>query len=272
MPAFFLLSGMLFRNDRWKERGWKSFLLRRVETLMVPYAFFEVLAILYRHFILRSVTIPEGLWNMISFRCNVGADWFLPAMFLAQIFFFFCVKYLNKTISGILAAAALFCTWYLPTEGLWRVLCRGMLGFGFIVIGNILKMVFSAKHQKRWDIALSAGAFALTAVCAGIGFLHYTGSFYFCRVDNPFLYTLNGMSGLYFVLGISRMIRFRWLQWLGENSLTIMGTHQLVLYTIPGNASPLWVLGMFALIIAIEIPVILCCNRFCPFLVGKTKK
>ena len=70
-------------------------------------------------------------------------------------------------------------------------------------------------------------------------------------VENPVMFVISSLSGLYFVLGISRMIRFRWLQWLGENSLTIMGTHQLVLYTIPGKASPLWVLGMFALIRAI---------------------
>ena len=209
---------------------------------------------------------------MISFRCNVGADWFLPAMFLAQIFFFFCVKYLNKTISGILAAAALFCTWYLPTEGLWRVLCRGMLGFGFIYCGNVLRNQLNSHSQKTSaQYRQLAAAFVVSAVSAGIQFRFYANDFYFCMVESPVMFVISSLSGLYFVLGISRMIRFRWLQWLGENSLTIMGTHQLVLYTIPGNASPLWVLGMFALIIAIEIPVILCCNRFCPFLVGKAK-
>ena len=59
---------------------------------------------------------------------------------------------------------------------------------------------------------------------------------------------------------------------VGENALTIMGTHQLVLYTIPKSASILWIIGTFALIAAVEAALIFTVNKFCPFLVGKSRK
>ena len=73
-------------------------------------------------------------------------------------------------------------------------------------------------------------------------------------------------------MGVAHLLPWKWLAKIGENALTIMGTHQLVLYTIPGNSSPLWVLGMFCLIAAVEAVLIITINRFCPMLVGKRRK
>ena len=73
-------------------------------------------------------------------------------------------------------------------------------------------------------------------------------------------------------MGVSRLLPWKWPAKIGENALTIMGTHQLVLYTVPGNSSPLWVLGVTCLIAAVEAVLILAVNRFCPMLVGKRRK
>lgn len=51
-----------------------------------------------------------------------------------------------------------------------------------------------------------------------------------------------------------------------------MGTHQLVLYTVPYNSSFVWIIGVFGLIAVIEALVILATNKLCPFLIGKSKK
>lgn len=76
MPAFFILSGMLTDGDKWRGRSVGSYFLHKAKTLLVPYLFFECIAILYKHFVLRSVSIAEGLRLMLTFRCNIGADWF----------------------------------------------------------------------------------------------------------------------------------------------------------------------------------------------------
>ena len=109
MPAFFLITGLLFKNEKWREQRWGAFLLSRVRSLLIPYLFFETLAVLYLHFVLHSVTLAEGIWRMVTLRCNVGADWFLPAMFLANVFYFVTVKYPNQYVWPIVAAACFFC-------------------------------------------------------------------------------------------------------------------------------------------------------------------
>lgn len=63
MPAFFVLSGMLTDLEKWRARPWTTYILHKAKTLLVPYLFFEVLAILYKHFILHSV-IPLPCWTV----------------------------------------------------------------------------------------------------------------------------------------------------------------------------------------------------------------
>ena len=120
-------------------------------------------------------------------------------------------------------------------------------------------------------VAASAAAFLLTAVFSALSLLYAYNDFYDCTVENPLLFAASGICGLYFILGISRYIHFKWLRLLGENSLVIMGTHQLVLYTIPAGSSILWIAETFVLIALIEAVVIYVTNKFCPFLIGKSR-
>ena len=265
MPAFFLLSGMLTNSEKWKKRSVGAYFLHKARALLVPYLFFECLAILYKHFVLRSVSLAEGFRLMLTLRCNVGADWFLPAMFLACALYCLYIRFPNRIVWGVIGAVLCVSLRFVPDGYLWTLLFRGALGFVFMLVGNLLKKLLT--EYKWWKIAC---AFLLTAVSAGICFkLSLDNSFYSGTLAAPALYCISGVCGLYFVMGVSRLLPWMWPAKIGENALTIMGTHQLVLYTIPGNSSPLWVLGMFCLIAAVEVVLILTINRFCPVLVGK---
>lgn len=81
-----------------------------------------------------------------------------------------------------------------------------------------------------------------------------------------------GILILLVVLALARYMDWRWLRVIGTSSLTIMGTHQLVLYTVGGSASPVWVVATLLLIAAVEAAVVFVTDRFCPFLVGKGRK
>ena len=266
MPAFFLITGVLFKDEKWKERSWVDFLLSRVQSLLIPYLFFELLAIAYLHFALYNVTLAEGLYRMITFRCNVGADWFLPAMFLANTFYFVTVKYPNRYIWPVAAVACFLCTWILP-DGHWcQVLCRGLLGFGFIFLGNKTKKWLTMEKPAYGIIS-----FFLTAVFAVLSLKFFSNDFYACVVENPILFAASGLTGLYTVLSVSRLIHWSWVSTSGKNTLPIMGTHQLVLYTLPASSSPVWVFGMLILISAVEIIFVFVTNTICPGLIGKNR-
>lgn len=267
MPAFFLITGLLYKNEAWQEKTWAEFFLRRTYALLIPFLFFETIAILYLHFILHRITLYEGLYRMITLRCNVGADWFLPAMFLATLFYNASVKFPNRFIWSVAAAASFFCTWFLPNGHWWNALSRGLLGFGFIFLGNRAKEYLSYDKPEYGIVA-----FLLTGILSALSLKFYSNSFYDCVVENPPLFAVCGLTGLYFVFSLSRMFNWKWLQVIGENTLPIMGTHQLVLYTVPNTSSVFWVFGTLLLIIVIESVVVSVLDRFFPFLIGKRKK
>lgn len=218
MSAFFVISGMLFDNERWEAKSWKDFLKKRVMTLLVPYCFFELIAALYEMCVLGwDLSVVGGIYNMITFRCNIGADWFLPAIFAAQCIYFLYVKHPNQIGWGIVAILCFFCTWYMPSGHWWQVLCRGMLGFGFIFLGNTFKKFLNYKPAQKYKTYLvTGGAFFLTAACAAFCFKFGRNDFYLCEVKNPLLFVIGGLSGACFVIGVSRLVQFKWLRWIGE--------------------------------------------------------
>ena len=272
MPAFFLLSGMLFDTGRWKMQTWSAFLGRRIRTLVVPYLFFELSGLVYLRFVLHSVSIREGLLRILRLECNVGANWFLPAMFFASLLFFACIKLLygnrnGRIICGLLAAVGLFSSWFIPTGIVGNQLIRALLGFGFLYFGNLLRGPLNAHTPLRMVLA-----FLLSVIFAILTLFFASNDFFTCRVTIPPLFLLCGLVGLYLVLGIAKQLHCKLLALLGENSIVIMGTHQLVLYTVPRSSSVLWIVCIFTLILVIEAPLILVLRHVCPFCIGKSRR
>lgn len=268
MPAFFLLTGLLAEEERWKQRSLPELLKSRCRMLLVPYLFFELIAVVYKHFVLHTVTLGEGLYRMVTLRCNVGADWYLPALFLANLFFWLYVRCPGryKWIPAILMGIVL--RYLLPDVHRWNLLLRGLLAFAFVVTGFLLK-----KQLTRFSTWKTLGAMALTLLSAAVSFkLGLGNDFYGCVLKSPVLFWVSGVCGLYSVLSVAQLLPWRWLERVGENTLTVMGTHQLVQYTVPASSSLLSVGGMLLLIAAVETAVVTLTNRFCPFLVGKGRK
>lgn len=268
MPAFFIISGILIDAEKWRKRSPLDYILRRVKTLIVPYLFFETVAILYKHFALGKVSLKNGLLNILTLRCNVGADWFLPAMFFASLIFCLYIKLPKKSVWAVAAIVASLLLYFVPKSHWWGVLLQAVLGFAFMVFGNVLKDRLTAFSPLK-----AVAAFCITVVCAAVELkFSIDNSFYDGIIECPPLFIVDGLCGAYFTLGIARYLNFKWVRLIGENSLVIMGTHQLVLYTVPYNSSFVWIIGVFGLIAVIEALVILATNKLCPFLIGKSKK
>ena len=158
---------------------------------------------------------------------------------------------------------------YFMPVGHWQsVLFQAALGFSFMVFGNILK-----RHLTSFTHLKVIAAFVMTAVCVAVSLKFSINNDYYSGIlQCPPLCFVSRVCCTYFVLGIARYIQFKWVRFIGENSLVIMGTHQLVLYTVPHSSSVVWVLGVFVLIVVIEALVILATNILCPFLIGKSKR
>ncbi len=139
MPAFFLLSGMLTDGGKWRSRTVGEYFIHKTRTLLVPYLFFECVAIAYKRFVLHSVSIPECFKLMLTLRCNVGADWFLPAMLLACVLYYLYIRFPHKAAWSVIGAVLCMSLHFVPAGHIWRLLFRGILGFAFMLTGNLPK-------------------------------------------------------------------------------------------------------------------------------------
>lgn len=265
MPAFFVLSGMLTNIQKWRTRSFGEYLIRKIKTLIVPYFFFESIAILYKCFVLDIVGLKNAIINSLILKPNIGADWFLPALFMAMMLFAIYIKFPKKSIWITISIILPFAIMLIPQGYPWSLLIRALLAFEFLLVGNLLKEVLSNLNLK-WAIL----SFVLTAVSATLNLKFSIGTDFFNGVlKSPLICVVSGICGTYFVLYISKFLTSKFLIYIGNNTLTIMGTHQLVLYTIPAYSSLIWIVLTFVLITVVEAILIILFNRFVPFLVGK---
>ena len=216
MPAFFVLSGLLTDGEKWRGRSAGAYFVHKARTLLIPYLFFECLALLYKHFVLHSVSFAEGLRLMLTMHCNVSADWFLPAMFLACVLYYLYIRFPRKIAWGVGGTVLLLGLRFLmSTRGghLQALLFRGILGFVFMLAGNLLK-----KQLMAFSWPKIGGAFFLTAAAAAVCFKFSLGnSFYDGVLRSPLLYLVSGVCGTYFVLGLADRIPWKWPSRIGEN-------------------------------------------------------
>lgn len=272
MPAFFLLHGLLFNRSKWKAASVLSYIGKRAFTLLIPYVFFETIGMVLR-MVLYQQSLTDGLLNMLTIRCNVGADWFLPAMFLGSLLFWVDVKLDHPVYGWISAAFCCIVPMFFPKHPLLVVIGRALLACGFITLGRLLKDIFLSEQAKRvpWAI-LSA---LIIGACAVLNLKFGGNDFYTLAISNPAVMILGGTAGTFLILRISEWLPSRFLVRTGQNSLIVMGTHQLVIYTMTAllpwmSGGPIWMgLVLAAVILAFETAAVFLLNRFLPFCIGK---
>lgn len=274
MPAFFILHGILFDNEKWKKCSVKEFILKRIHTLIIPYFFFEAVGIMWKS-MLGSQDVFTGVYNMITIRCNVGADWFLPAMFLGSLLYLIYVKFIDH-IWGITSVLVSFILpMFMSSNQILIIVGRSLLAYGFIMIGHAGREFFQSEKTK--SVLNIIVALLITGIMAIVSLKWGGNDFYTCIIKNPAVFVIGGISGTCLVVGISRLIQCNSLSRIGQHTLTIMGTHQLFIYAFSGvlvqKIGQNVTLGviLFLIIIVLEIPVVFVVERYLPFFVGRKK-
>jgi fucose 4-O-acetylase-like acetyltransferase len=63
MPAFYIISGMLFNSEKWRNRSFGAYLKRKTVSLLVPYFVFEGCTIILQVYLLKIMNIKEAIIN-----------------------------------------------------------------------------------------------------------------------------------------------------------------------------------------------------------------
>ena len=273
MPAFFVIHGILFDVEKWRKKPLKGLVIKRLRTLIIPYVFFEVIGIIWRAFFYKQ-SLWNGIYNLLTIRCNIGADWFLPAMFLGSLLFMIYVKHPNKIYAVFSTVICFLIPMIMNGHQLFIVAGRALLAYGFIMIGSLLKSLFLSEKIK--GLSCIGVSLFITALSAIIGLKWGNNDFYTCSISNPLIFAVGGISGTVMILGISQIMNIRIVSnYIGKYTLSIMGTHQLAIYMMTAVAPALTggsvICGLLLLVVifVFEVPVVWFIERYFGYFIGR---
>lgn len=277
MPAFFIVTGMLVNNDKLRNQSLWLFLKKKAARLLVPYIVFELVGMLWQMFLLHQnqIDVSIVIRKILTVDCYVGADWFLVALFYAEIMLYGINKFIGKKWYLHIAVCSFLLMLYLP-DGMWLLanIRRTLAAITFILIGIYWRTVFTRDSNLLFMIC-TIGFVAGAAMNSG------TPSINLRLFENPIIFIVCGICGTYVVLFVSRKIS-GWRKYsgifeqCGRASLVIMGTHQNILLPFFMKYR-MWTsvwdkTALMLLIIIVEIPLILVCKKILPVWVGESKK
>ncbi len=255
LPLFFFLSGLFFKEYD----GFTDFFRRKVNKLLIPFAFFyfvtsfampNILNIL-GHTVKHTESLGlSGLWAFIvEEEFSNSSLWFLWALFLLSLYFYailvpvkkissnpkiiaFCITVCGFTI-GIIGSVFLATP---PRYNLPGFIDSAMSALPFFVMGYLFNKFTDILVPNKWDKYLPI----IVVACFALVF--YVGGSCSYKENNyhitPILQYVCGMAGtLGVVLGAKMLGDLPFITYWGRYSLMILVTHGLLLqiYVPIGN-------------------------------------
>ncbi|MEK3976709.1 acyltransferase family protein [Psychrobacillus sp. FSL K6-1267] len=252
MPAFFLLSGIFFKEIKEDEASNKT-VKKRFLQLMVPYLFFLLSITSIRY----GMEVAQGnyniswylqdLWKLIIagrfVRGAYGVFWFVTTLFFTYLLFMWMTKYLSKTKQISLIAIC-----YLAAH-LQSIFAREVISESAVESAQSIPMVwnldvvlmavvyFSLGYYgkslwmnvtKPWLFSASFVAFSMILADQN-GLINYKLSMKFLRYDHMLLDLIVPISFIIVIVGlfqrVTKIISLDWLRKIENHSIAIMYLH-----------------------------------------------
>lgn len=294
IPIFFFISGLLYNEDKYN--NFTVLLKKRFVSLMIPYFSVSILLFLFWFIIGRKFGASAEL-NLSVFKNFLGIFyaqggieymdwgvpmWFLPALFLTSLVYYFIsklkleIRILLLIISGFIA--------YVFSELLsFRLIWSFDIVFTALIFygtGNVLrKSIFSeiiAVNHSPKKLLITGIALILN-----VTFFILNDKIDISKAvyHNYFFMYLSGVGGSVFYLSLFSYLPYnKFIAFTGQNSLLIMGFHLRAMTFI--KAFQIYVLGIaffmntttsiiYATIqVVLLVPVILLVRKYFPFMAG----
>lgn len=161
MPLFFLISGMLFRREKYP--GILCFIKKRAKRLLIPFAIYSVVTwLIWAAFRFIRHDAVVSFWDPLlqtiiakgsgAYMVHNSALWFIPCLFATEIIFFTfskCNTFVRFTISLICASLS-FILGYIFGNDWWFLLPwnidAALIGLIFYCVGNIANQKKLGNH------------------------------------------------------------------------------------------------------------------------------
>lgn len=292
MPLFFFLSGYLH-----KDKPFKQFVVRKFNTLYVPYVVFTIgswlfylVRLLLHH---QQERLADHFWKLTSVITgtvdNGGNNpiWFLTCLLVVSILFLI-LRQLFRSPAGLgLAVVISSGIGYGLSLANIRLYFNTNIAFSGLVFyywGFIARqhaLLEKLNHWPRWTwagLALVAEIFHIFTAflnprISDIEWVNMAGN----TMGNYFLFYLSAGLGIFAFLSLGYFIQeISFLNYLGKNSLIILAVHKPVLLLLNeyflwflDTGSPYYGLFLSVLDVALIVPVISLVNSKFPWMIGK---
>lgn len=291
MPLFFMISGATFRYDKYA--SFTQCCFDQAKRLLIPYVVMYTVCTPF--WILNHIVFGDSEtspWNLILGFLTAneslgtmsnGALWFLPALFLTSVVFWFLTDLHERgkvNIAGSISACFLLgmlLTTYIDSAFPWHIQCIPMITV-FYFMGHA-GMTALHKHQNTiaaiGNTAMAMTSITLLAIGTWAAFANGKISVH-SNSYNTFalaLMSIVGISGGLTVM-LMKLPVIKPLDFIGRQSIIFLGYHvpimrffeQCPLTAEFSENNPLWI---SLACIAILFPIAYLINRFMPILAGR---
>lgn len=271
-----MVSGVLLKYTHYGERSFNKVLFNGINRLILPYFVYSSL-LFFARWMASGFDISVFRWQFVDL-CSfygIGATWFLPWLFIAQLIYWFLnylLKYIKDEIQSkvfmLLVAVVLFvipCV-FSANNFIVHVVFRTLVATFFLVIGTI---IYHGLLRLRSSNIWTRGVISIVLLILSIFVFVATGSnvaaLNVLNFGNPILYVTNALIGCAMMFATCVCLEktsFKTLKnvitFYGKESLIIMGTHQVIMMVLripTSNSIGLNIVFCIAVLLA-EIPII----------------
>lgn len=232
MPLYFFISGLFFKSYN----GFKFFIVKKINKLIIPFLFFYFVAILvgflgdyffnlyekgiinepFHWTIFFDVFLKLGQGKNIAFNSPI---WFLLSLFEVNVIFYLLYSCLEKKYLLIVSLLIGFIVLEFGINGLPYFLDLSLKYLPFFTMGFILKEYLLKTYR-------TSSIFTTIILIGLLLYLYYCAGFSREVQNNFFFYYSTGLCGILGVFIISKKLtRLPIFSYLGRYSLIVLGFH-----------------------------------------------
>lgn len=303
LTLFFFCSGYVYKH----RKGFREHLVKKFRQLFIPWLVFSVFNILLSQifsFNEHTALTTELMWNFLQIRGMGDGIWFVAALFVSYIPFYFYIEWYEKKATTsqrqllfllpafLLSFASLLYeklmnSSLLPWNSVklpWHAeyVFQAML---YMVLGYVFRTLYESyfdRHNKR-----IARVVLLLLYLAFVYLLPKAGLI----TRDGFFYTyVSQLLGISLIISLCKVVKTNaYIAYIGANTLICFGLHgkvlsvlQVLLWKLCGGVyskilSNTVTSSVFSIVLSIVISFVLIIpiwliNRYVPFVVGRTRK
>ncbi|KRO00394.1 acyltransferase family protein [Companilactobacillus kimchiensis] len=233
LPIFFILSGIL--KNIHPIILTKKFIRKRVIQLFIPYIIFSLISIFIKVLFFHNgktvfEIIKNGFYLTFSFR-GIDVLWFIPVLFFSEILFLMLFEY-NKNFI-IVSIPFIIIPLYIVANS--HRFSNFLVTESMIPLASYVALIFLLLgYYSHWIISLIEKNTGFQIVIISM-YIYGVGLFkskidlhYFLFGNNFLMYIFLGFIGsleLIVIFKRTNKMNFKYLDWIGENSLYYMCLH-----------------------------------------------